>query len=365
VKPLVSSQVPFVARRSMAATARGKNLYFFAGVGANGPSESILDVSDDLWVFDTESMMWRQVAGAEGWPSPRRCVGWTEHAGSLLLWGGSAVARDPELRYTFLNDLWRFDAGAGRWDQLELSDDHREAPVSSDVRPFPRYTPVFQSTKSGVVLYGGYTEDRLGRRKVNDCWLLKDASVWEAVPARGNSGYHEGADWPGLRYGCMSASDGRHVYVCGGFSDDGDHIDVWRFDSRKRTWDILAPDNPGDEFPEARYCAAFCYFDNALFLFGGRSRRNPKLNFNDVWRFDVESCDWSMITPNRSPHRYDGSADFPAYHAKSAVARVHDKLYVWGGEGFHGHVSDFWRLNLESLNWELICAARADDPVFW
>jgi hypothetical protein len=71
------------------------------------------------------------------------------------------------------------------------------------------------------------------------------------------------------------------------------------------------------------------------------------------------------VHDNRSPHRYDASATYPGYHAKSAAALVDDRLYVLGGEGRDGHVSDFWRLDLNAMRWEMLQAARDDDPVLW
>jgi hypothetical protein len=52
-------------------------------------------------------------------------------------------------------------------------------------------------------------------------------------------------------------------------------------------------------------------------------------------------------------------------HAKAAFTRCGFDLYLCGGEGRHGHVSDFWRLDLRSLKWTLLSAARNDYPILW
>ena len=100
-------------------------------------------------------------------------------------------------------------------------------------------------------------------------------------------------------------------------------------------------------------------------MFGGRSRKDPKANYNDLWCFDLGQEQWRCISPNRTPHRYDAAAAFPGYHAKSASAVIDRQWYVWGGEGLHGHVSDFWRFSFDTLEWQLLQAARPDDPRFW
>lgn len=351
----------------MAATSHGSSIYFFGGVGATG-TESILDVSADLWCFDADALSWRPIAHSSTiWPSARRCVGWTTEREHLLLWGGSGISveSDGVRKHNFLNDLWQFDPVAETWLLVRPTDDNRHTPIDDgDPFPFPRYTPVFQSVGNELFLFGGYTEDRLGKRKLNDAWV-RSSNHWQQVPFSAKTGYGVEADWPGLRYGSMATADEACVYVCGGFSDDGDHNDLWCFDMTSRQWHLLTPDHDSGTAPEARYCGAFARYARRLFLFGGRSRRFPKVNFNDLWMFDLDAKVWSRLSDNRSPHRYDSAAEFPGYHAKSSSAIVGQHWYIWGGEGLHGHVSDFWRFDFQKLEWQLIQTARPDDPVFW
>lgn len=366
MKSLMDSSVPFFSRRSMAMCAVEGKLVFFGGVGAAG-TESILDVANDCWVFNPASLEWRQVEQRGLWPSPRRCVGVASTSKGMYLWGGSGLADTPAgKRYTFLNDWWYFELSSGRWTLLRDSDDHKHSPIIGvgDMYPPPRYTPVFQAVPQGLFLFGGYTEDRLGKRKLNDAWTC-EGETWKPVKMAGAIGYGNGANWPGLRYGCMSAGVDGRVFVFGGFSDEGDHNDLWCFSMADRRWQLIAAESAGAEAPVARYCAAFAYHEGKLFLFGGRSRRYPKLNFNDLWVLDLATEKWECLNDSQSPHRYDARAPFPAYHAKASTAVVDGYWYLWGGEGLHGHVSDFWRFDFQSQVWEQISAARNDDPIFW
>lgn len=363
-EPLVSGGAPLFARRSAAVAAIGTRLVLFGGVGAAG-TESILDVSDDCWSFDTEAMRWEHVPRSQPWPDARRCAGTLAVGGRMWLWGGSGLAAGAAgVRYTFLNDWWELDLAAGGWQQRRASDDHRQWPPSHRAtHPGPRYTPLFELAAGRVFLCGGYTEDRAGKRKLNDVWL-SDGDTWTEVEARGPDGYGVGAAWPGVRYGAMAASDGDGVFVCGGYADDGDHGDLWRFDVPAERWQLLVAD--GDTTaPGARYCAALAHDRGRVFLFGGRSRRFPKRGFNDLWMFDASDGRWQCLQDNRTPHVYGRGARFPAYHAKMAAAVVDRHWYLWGGEGAHGHVSDFWRFSFDNLAWEQVQAARPDDPLLW
>lgn len=364
--PLLAGSVPFFSRRSMALCAVDGKLVFFGGVGAAG-SESILDVSNDCWVFDPSSLEWRQVKQCGFAPSPRRCVGVAAVSTGMYLWGGSGlVGTQDGMRYSFLNDWWHFEIASGKWSLLRDSDDHLHAPIigTGEKYPAPRYTPVFHTIGREIFLFGGYTEDRLGKRKLNDAWV-SDGDTWQPVEMTGTPGYSHEANWPGLRYGCMSAVVDGDIFVNGGFSDEGDHNDLWCFRMADRRWQLIAPESLGPEVPAARYCAAFAYYEGKLFLFGGRSRRYPKLNFNDLWVFDLGQKKWRCLNENRTPHLYDASATFPAYHAKASAAIVDGYWYLWGGEGLSGHVSDFWRFSFDTSRWELLQVARDDDPIFW
>jgi N-acetylneuraminic acid mutarotase len=364
--PLLEHPVPFFSRRSMALCAVDRRLIFFGGVGA-ASTESILDVANDCWLFNPDSLTWSELEQNGLWPSPRRCVGVTSVDSGMYLWGGSGITGSSEgLRYDFLNDWWHLNIATRAWTLLRPTDDHRISPLAgaADAYPCPRYTPVFQSAAGLLFLFGGYTEDRLGKRKLNDAWIF-DGSAWREVERTGHAGYGDNASWPGLRYGCMSASDGERVYVFGGYSDDGDHNDMWYFDIAANRWGLIAPESTISGAPAARYCAAFVYYKEKLYLFGGRSRRYAKLNFNDVWMFDLATFTWACLSDNRTPHAYDANANFPAYHAKSSSAALSGYWYIWGGEGVHGHVSDFWRFEFDSGTWRMLQAARRDDPRFW
>ena len=368
VRALIAGVAPIRARRSMAAAVCHDQIYFFGGVGGETGVESILDVSNDLFAFVPSLGLWRRVDCPGPIPPPRRCAGFARVGGAIELWGGSGVRSGSggALRYDFLNDHWRFDPVAERWSRLRPTDDHRMTPyldIGEAGSPHPRYTPVFQPVQNRIILFGGYTEDRIGKRQLNDTWILREGHWHEVRP----HGAQDTANsrWPGIRYGCMSSADDRFVYICGGASAGSDHIDLWRFDVFAEAWEALSSDSGPPDAPAPRYCSVFTYYRGKLVLFGGRSRWHPKQNYSDLWIFDLSAARWKRVHDHCASETYDGSGTRPSYHAKSAVAVHDDALYMFGGEGRRGHVSDFWRLELPTLQWELLQVARDDDPVLW
>jgi hypothetical protein len=331
-------------------------------VGALAASDSILDVTGEVWCFDTAALTWHMVASAGSWPEPRRCPGWVAAGDSVFLWGGSGVGSGTPRSVTFLNDFWRFDARAERWSCLEAG----ESPAATTVAdgqertcPGPRYCAALALAGSRMFLFGGYTEDATGRRQLDDAWV-RGEDGWCRVRADQTAD----AAWPAPRYGSMAAADGEEVFICGGAGPGTDRMDLWRFGMTRLRWERLAGEGQGGG-PEPRYCAAMAVHGGRVVLFGGRSRWQPTKSYNDLWLFDLQCREWTMIEGNRAPHRYGRDARSPGYHAKSAVARIGDYLYLLCGEGRHGHVSDFWRLDLRDLSWQMLQAARDDDPILW
>lgn len=363
--------VPFMARRSMACTVYQDKIFFFGGVGAHG-TESILDVTNDLWSYTPTVGVWECLQHQGISPSPRRCVGFASSEQGITLWGGSGLRKDSSGKetYSFLNDLWLYSPNEKCWHLLQETDDHLRSPKEEplQLRPEPRYTPVWHTLSSGFFfLFSGYTEDRLGKRKMNDLWLCNPSLLsWEKIS--GDEllhGYSVSKQWPGVRYGTTSIVHDSIVYIFGGFSDDGDHNDVWMWGLKDRKWQCLSSDCHESINPSPRYCASGAYYDGSFWIFGGRSRSFPKINFNDTWRFDIRSKSWELVVPQCTVNEYGLSAHSIGYHAKSSSAVLDGLWYIWGGEGLHGHVSDLWAFDFNLREWNMKYPARLDDPLFW
>lgn len=379
--PLLSEPAPLYARRSTKTVTMNDSLYLFGGIGADG-SESVLDVNNQLWQFDTEELSWYRIEETDTWPSPRRWPGWDAEGTTAYLWGGSGLRTpdpsepnpnahitapdDASVTYDFRNDLWKFEPAEAAWTRIEDSDDYRTDEYVKRNRPQPRYTAVFHRFEGSLFLFSGKTQTAEYENVIlGDVWIRDAEGEWEAVE-RGNAvlGTDVNADWPAARYGTMWAANEQAIFICGGYGEQ-DYNDLWRFDLETRDWQLLSPHRASDDRHAPRYGSAFAYYDQTLYLFGGRSREYPKRNYNDLWEFDLTTREWSQLEENRSPHRYDESATYPGYHSKSANAVVGKYWYIWGGEGRHGHVSDFWRFNLETHEWQFIQPQRQDDPIFW
>ena len=239
--------------------------------------------------------------------------------GGFLRFGGcgfSAGAVD------FADTLWRWD---GRWSRIP----------AGEVGPAPRYTSAFVRRGSAFYLFGGNSQASDRRNTYyGDLWVLEDGR-WRLV--------HDEGLGPGPRYGFGWVRCDDILYVFGGFDGEVDRNDLWALDLTSLSWTEMPAG------PKARYCPALGVHEGRLVLFGGRSKTNPKVNLSDTWIF----CDdWE---------EWDGPS--PGYHAKSAFATCPDGLWIYGGEGLRGHVSDTWRFGVDG--WSCLDAGIDGDPVLW
>jgi hypothetical protein len=227
--------------------------------------------------------------------------------------------------------------------------------------PRPRYFPVFEGLGLASLLFGGYGEDASGKQFFGDTWWYQD-DCWERVSENNDVNSNVGRA-PQGRYGAMSILIDDAVIVFGGFGGQHDLADVWHLSSKSKQWTCLW-NGAGTKGPSRRYTGAMAPISGGFVVYGGRSRASPKDNYRDLWYFSLEACKWTQIR-GHAQHADYSLADTPAYHAKSASTTNDGGLWIFGGEGARGHVSDFWRLDLASLRWELVQSSRPDDPVFW
>lgn len=318
-----AAALPPPARRSASGVIDAGRFTVLGGFG-RGPSVTPRDVSDEVWSFDPRTGHWHQAAVPA--PQATRMPSLLASDDGLIMFGGCGTDGDAP---TFENALWRRRPGAS-WQAVD---------AAPSTRPPGRYAAAIAPADDGFVIFGGYRREP-GQPHVflGDLWRWSGTGGWREITT--------GSPAPGPRYGFgwVAAPDG--LLIFGGYDGTQDLSDAWRFDVGAERWEPL----PGG--PPARYCPALGHTDEGLVLFGGRSKTDSRLNFDDTWVLAPGAPTWT---------RCESSG--PGYHAKAAYASDGRGLWIHGGEGPMGHVSDLWHRT--AGRWERRSPARDDDPRMW
>jgi N-acetylneuraminic acid mutarotase len=242
--------------------------WIFGGIAWDSEAHQFL--INDLWMFDTSTLLWtwvsgsniiaqpgsygtRNVASPSNVPGARRfSAGAVDASGDLWMFGGDGYGAVNG--NDWLNDLWKFDPGTRQWTWLSGSDALDQAgrygtkglPDPSNV-PGAREQPALWIDAAGKLwLFGGDGNDAVNHQAFqNDLWQFDPVSgewVWVGgsdqlaqMGAYGTKGVADPLNIPGARYAGEYKADAQgRFWLFGGVAADsagqGGHMnDLWHF----------------------------------------------------------------------------------------------------------------------------------------
>lgn len=306
------------ARRAGGAVSLDGDFVIHDGFGI-GNSLAPNAVATDIWRWQGRWVP-KEFGGSDPRPPGARYPGLCpDGEGGFFRFGGCG---HDGTTLTFSNALWHWK--------------HRWRLISEDENGPPgRYTSALARHQEAIFVFAG-NRQQIDRQNTyfGDLWSFAGGR-WTRI--------HDETSGPGRRYGFGWTQVKDQLYVFGGYDGRSDLSDFWRLDLSSLTWSRLP------EAPPARYCPAIGVCNQQIILFGGRSKTNARLNYADTWVYDGCWREWKGASPG--------------YHAKAAYATTPEGLWIYGGEGPCGHLSDTWRFDVNG--WTCMEAARHDDPVFW
>jgi len=228
-------------------------------------------------------------------------------------------------------------------------------------------------------MFGGNYNDLWKYDRITNewTWVKGSGSIWDpgnygtqGVPSPSNNP-------PGRGYGFASWVDTLgNFWMFGGSAVGGTKCDLWKYEiiSNEWTWmkgstignqpgiygtqGVANPsNNPGSRF---ECVATWTDNNNDLWLFGGRDVVED--NFNDLWRYHIDSNQWTWMKGSQltnQPGVYgtigvENSANTPC--ARGVYSRWKDNVgHLWLFAGFDTSnylgFNDLWRYNPISNNW--------------
>ncbi len=314
----------------------------FGGESGNGDNGIPVAINEWTWISGSDSRDENGTYGTLGESDPANvpgaradAVSWYDGDGNLWLFGGLGYGNFGSRGR--LNDLWRFDLDTEEWTWISGSDSRDEN--------------------------GTY----------------------------GTLGESDPANVPGARADAVSWYDGDgNLWLFGGFGYDNSESegrlnDLWRFDLDTKEWTWISGSESINEngtygtlgesdpanVPGARSRAVSWYdSDGNLWLFGGRGRDNTgsEDRLNDLWRFDLDTKEWTWISGSDSTNengtygaqRTPSSENVPGAREYAVSWRDSDgNLWLFGGSGRDnsgslGRLNDLWRFDLGTKEWTWI-----------
>lgn len=276
-----------------------------------------------LFCGGAHGLSWTELTPSEGNVPPvrMRAAGVydpVEHR--LIVIGGRTSGRE-------LNDVWAFDLRSNAW--TELTPSGGEAPV-----PRSTHNAIYDAAHHRVIIWSG----REGNVFQNDVWAFAlESRTWTAFEPSGTA--------PNIRYGTAAVFDpvAGELVTFAGFTDEGRFEDTWRFDPEASVWIDSSPEegNPGKR---CLHAASYNSREHRMIMYGGQRGGGA---LGDIWTLDLSRDLWTELTPEAGPPG--------RFFASSAYDDRDHRLLVFGGNrGSDDKVNEVWSFDLEKRDWTLL-----------
>jgi len=154
-------------------------------------------------------------------------------------------------------------------------------------------------------------------------------------------------------------------YLFGGTDKKRRQQDLYKFDTRKRSWEKLYATG---HLPTRRSGALGAVLDGSLYIFGGYDGRDGNY-FNDLYRLDFATLEWSLVRHrNRTlmdildeePEMLDEDLlatreDIPQPRTDHCMVAYDHRLFVFGGYDGSERFNNTFEFDLRTLKWRELC----------
>ncbi|CAE7711338.1 LZTR1 [Symbiodinium sp. CCMP2456] len=288
--PLELLEIP--STKNHTATPVGSEVYVFGGY--DGQKNH-----NELYIFDLQSMEWRQPSVGGQKPSGRN-----GHSATLLAGGAQILILGGWLGNGPL--------AAGDMHLLNLDPLKWVPPRFTGEPPGPCNMHTADLVARKLLVFRGGD----GRAYLNDLHGLDlDSNSWFSVKTSGEQ--------PPPRANHASAVDDYRLYIFGGWDGTKRLNDLYVLDNRDSVWTMLKPTGYA---PQARAGMTLSIIRDCLYLFGGSGHTTRC--FNDVHVYDPEEQAWFLCvqSPSESVERIG-----PARRAGHVAVVVDRRLFISGG----------------------------------
>ncbi|CAH1638453.1 unnamed protein product [Spodoptera littoralis] len=270
------------ARGKHSATLLGGHVYVLGGRGAGGAVPL-----RDFWSYSLATGKWEKLECRGDPPPSLQEHSATAHENKLYVFGGEAGALSNE------TPLWIYDTETQVWRKLPGQSNYtstlrRRSPRDARgaaLGPRGRRGHSAHALKDCLLIYGGYKDLR---GSTHELWAFHyESESWHQVRTAS----------PGpARHRHAAALHDNRLYVHGGQCDLRDCADLWYYDTMSRVWSQVR--TPAKLAPSARSGHAGLRAGAHLYIFGGETHghsTNELWRFHfatETWERIVQSLKW-------------------------------------------------------------------------
>ncbi|KAA0176566.1 hypothetical protein FNF27_01847 [Cafeteria roenbergensis] len=256
ITPAAGSEIPCM-RTAHAATTYAHFMIIFGGW--NGEREL-----DDVFSFDTEALLWRELKGSGPGPSGRHFPALAVVRKQLMVFGGFNGTH-------WCNDVHVMNLETLAWTKVDL-----QGPA-----PTPRASATAVAVPGDrVIVFGGFdgtagsSEGAAGSDFRDDAWVLHtvdesgaEAFAWEALE-KPTGRRRQDVVWPPPSSGHSATAVGSHMVVFGGRSSEKRFNGTFALNSDTMVWTELATRG---QLPCPRKTQAMACVGSRVFVVGGHN----------------------------------------------------------------------------------------------
>ena len=313
---------------------------------------------------------------------------WTDKQGNLWLFGGYDGLGQTR------NTLWKYDPSSNEWTWVKGSSSPNpdtaygtQGVPSATSDPGGRFSgATWVDTAGNLFLFGGYFLYGIS----NDLWKydistnewtwMKGTKATYSPGVYGTQGVEDAANYPGFRCEVKSAwtDNDNNLWLFGGGDNGGiSYNDLWRYNPETNNWTWMKGSNiinetgvygtkgvadpantPGARKIYTRWKDASGNF----WLYGGRL---PPYLFNDLWKYDVSTNEWTWVSGTsiqNSTGNYGAlcvaDSDYISSNRTENSASWTDdcgNFWFFGGanNNYESYFSDLWLYNTSTNEWAL------------
>ncbi|XP_050400202.1 kelch domain-containing protein 1 [Patella vulgata] len=306
----VGSPFPSVGREGQTACSLGSKVYVFGGVLPGG--DEVIE-SNELFLFDSETLVWEKVRTRGTQPPGRSAASLVGVGDKLYLFGGLSQ------NFGWFDDLFVFDTVSNSWSVVTgdgerpcARDKLQATVVDKSIYYFGGFGP--KSADEDILEEDNEEEDGAEFGWFDDLFVFNTESKKWSEPMQMNLGV------PTARAAHGMCTVGRNIVIFGGRDMESRRNDLRMFNIDSRKWNTELKVN-GRE-PEPRSFHTTTSVGNRVVVMGGRGIENQ--HFADVHIFDTDSTEW--LQPN-----IDG--DLPCGRGQHSVVLAGDRVVLFGGSG--------------------------------